>query len=608
MTTAARATGTPTTGVRARVRALLASERAPLVAAALAMVLSLSSLGDGLVSDDRLLWLGATHGMQELLGTRAPWDLFRFYDAEETVLLHRDLGLGPWWASPDLRMSFFRPLSSLTHWVDFHLFPGAPWAMHAENVLLYGLLALAVARLLRRIEGGSVVAGLAAVMYAIDDAHGMPVGWISMRNALLATLFGTLAIERHAYARSLEASPERTRATLVAVGAFGLALLSGEASLGALAYLGSYALVLDRGTLAARARSLAPYLGLVALWAVPYAALGYGARASGMYIDPRGETGDYLLALPERIGMLLQGQLGFPPSDVAMLLPREHIAIWLPLTGVTIVLVALVLWRVLRTDVSARFWALGALVACIPVSATWPSDRLLLFCGIGAFALVARVVVAPLGALAPDAGRLARGGMRAAAGGWLVLHLIVAPLLLPVRVRSVALLLGRAQDRAGATFPDAGGETLVVANAPDWFVIAYGAMDVYLHGRARPELIRLLGVTLAPVAIERTDAHTIVVRPGRPYLEDPVSLAVRRLGTMRAGERIELTGATIVVEELDAAGRPTVVRWTFDRPLDELRWATWEGTGFVAMRPPRIGETVTTPEIDAALAYLAPVE
>lgn len=586
----------------------MASDRAPLVAALLAMLLSLSSLGDGLVSDDRLLWLGATHGMQELLGTRAPWDLFRFYDAEETVLLHRDLGLTPWWASPDLRMSFFRPLSSLTHWVDFQLFPGAPWAMHAENVLAYGLLAFAVGLLLRRIEGAGIIAGLAAVMYAIDDAHGLPVGWISNRNALLAVLFGVLAIERHALARSLEPSPERARAAIAAAGAFALALLSGEASLGTLAYLGSHALVLDRGTWAARARSLVPYLALTAAWAVPYTMLGYGARASGMYIDPGGETGAYLMALPERVALLLQGQLGFPPSDVAMLLPREHIALWLPLTGLTIALVALVLWRVLRTDVHARFWALGAVVSCVPVAATWPNDRLLLFCGIGAFALVARIIAQPLAALRADAGRLMRGGMRVAAGVWIVLHLVVAPLLLPLRVRSIALLLGRAQDRAGRTFPDAGGETLVVANAPDWFVIAYGAMDVHLHGRPRPDVIRLLGVTLAPVAIERVSDREIVVRPGRPYLEDPVSLAVRRLGTVSAGDRIELTGASIVVEEVDERGRPTVVRWNFDRPLEELRWTTWEGTGFVPMTPPAIGATVTTPAIDAALAYLAPVE
>ena len=40
-------------------------------------------------------------------------------------------------------------------------------------------------------------AALAALLYVIDDARGMPVGFIANRNALLATVFGVLSLIAH---------------------------------------------------------------------------------------------------------------------------------------------------------------------------------------------------------------------------------------------------------------------------------------------------------------------------------------------------------------------------------------------------------------------------
>ena len=58
-----------------------------------------------------------------------------------------------------------------------------------------------VALLYRRILGPTWVAGLAALLYAIDEAHAAPAAYIANRNALIATCFGVLCLLCFARAR-----------------------------------------------------------------------------------------------------------------------------------------------------------------------------------------------------------------------------------------------------------------------------------------------------------------------------------------------------------------------------------------------------------------------
>ena len=69
--------------------------------------------------------------------------------------------------------------------------------MHLESVLLYGLLVFVVTHLYRQTLTPMWVAGLAALLFAVDDSHGQSVAWISARNSLLATIFGSLALIAH---------------------------------------------------------------------------------------------------------------------------------------------------------------------------------------------------------------------------------------------------------------------------------------------------------------------------------------------------------------------------------------------------------------------------
>jgi hypothetical protein len=242
----------------------------------------------------------------------------------------------------------------------------------------------------RRFIGPSWVAGLALLLFAVDDAHGPAVGWVADRNAIIALAVAIPVLLFH----------DRWRRDGWKAGAWlgplflGVALLTGESALAICAYLAAYALHLDRSSWRARLASLVPYVVVVVGWRVVYKSLGYGVSGSGVYIDPAREPLAFLAALPMRLPLLLLGQLGVPSSDFASLYP--FIAPWLPAVMAVVAVCALAflayaMLPLLKRDPVARFFATGLVLAAIPVCATFPGDRLLLFVGIGAMGLVAQL-------------------------------------------------------------------------------------------------------------------------------------------------------------------------------------------------------------------------
>ena len=188
----------------------------------------------------------------------SPLELFSVMrHGPEVLREYTDLGIFPWWTSEELRLAFFRFLSAATHWLDYRLWPDSAPLQHAHSLLWLGALVGATALLYRRIHGASWVAGLAALLYAVDEAHGAPAGWLANRNALVATLFGLLCLLAHDRWRRGGAGSGRH--ALLAALCLALALAGGEMGLGAFAYLVAYAVFLDRGPVRRRLLSLAPW-------------------------------------------------------------------------------------------------------------------------------------------------------------------------------------------------------------------------------------------------------------------------------------------------------------------------------------------------------------
>jgi len=181
-----------------KIRIWLSHPRLPTIVTLLAVGLTLPSLWNGLNLDDyyhRLVLLGDTRFSP---ASSSPLNLFCFYDGdhEENRRLMKT-GMCAWFYSEKLRFCFFRPLSALTHWIDYFLWPDTPALMHLHSLLWFGILVFLAALLYKRIIGTAWIAGLAALLFAIDDAHGASVGSLADRSALMACFFGILCLISH---------------------------------------------------------------------------------------------------------------------------------------------------------------------------------------------------------------------------------------------------------------------------------------------------------------------------------------------------------------------------------------------------------------------------
>jgi hypothetical protein len=563
--------------------------------AILAVALAAPALGVGWVLDDfyhRTVLLG-TPEFRDLFGP--PEEMFRFFrgDPERTTRV-MDLGFFPWWTYPGLKAEFCQVLTVWTHRLDYFLWPDSAVLMHVHSLLWFGALVAAVACLYRQMFGQTVVAGLAALLFAVDDAHGTQAGFLANRNILIATLFGVLGLIAHDAWRRKSWSRGAVLAPLL----IGSSLFAKEEGIGIYAYLAAYAVCLDprgwwRGCFA-----LAPYAVVLVVWRALRDQWGYGVRDMGLYVDPLTDPGPFAAALVERLPILLLGQWGLPPSDVAAVLePQAQTILWLGALAFAVWLLV-VSMPLLRTNPLARFWATAMLLALVPVSATFPMDRLLTLPGIGAFGLLAQILhLVFVEQKRTQMSRWWRVPAIILGCCFVACHLILAPLALPLRAGNPTLPKGFEQTLYVRTpLPDSVmHQTVVIVNAPS---AAHAGLLPLLRvqsGAAPPRHTRVLGPALSTVLIRRVDGNTLLIRPTNGYLHwilDRVFRSDRH--PMMIGQTVELSGMTARITALTDDGRPAEASFHFSVPLEDpsLLWLCYRNKAFEQFTPPSIGDSV----------------
>jgi hypothetical protein len=573
------------------LRSALEHRRLPWILAGAAILISSPALFVGFCADD---WfqLAVLHGF--------PWPEFRLGWWQVFALIPAgpggtrallDRGLLPWWLPADARCFFFRPLAALTHLADYRLFGLTAWVRHLENMLLYGALVVLAAILFRRIMGAGAAVGLAAALYALDDAHAFSVGWIAARNTMLAALFGISALLAHVAWRRDRWRPGAWLAPLCLL----LGLLSGEAALGIIGYLFAYALFMEENRGKAL-RALAPHAGVLMAWAGVYAAGGFGMRGSGLYIDPIHRPAEFLAALCERLPLLLQAQWGIIPVELDLSAPPWMHAALVGFSVAIGVIVILLAAPLVRRNAEARFWALGSAAALVPIAATFPTGRLLFFAGLGAMALLARA--------AEQAGFL---GLRAAqplvsralVTLFLIFNGIAGPLLFPL-ITAAPFVFGSALHAAERDAPSDAlmpRDTLVLVNSPE-LTGGYVQLIRIARGGVVPGRVRLLAPAYRPLKVTREDERTLRLRLDGGWFFYRVERLIRGdIRGLRLGQRITLSGMQVEVTELTPDGRPTEVLARFDKTLEdaEYRWFSYRNGRLVPFQPPAIGASVTLP-------------
>jgi hypothetical protein len=604
---------------------------APLVIAGIAAVIMLPALNAGLIQDDlfhRIRLVKPSQLPEQLSGTgmippdagklsAALRDMHSFSRTQQDTDNLMESGLNPWWTTKNWRFANWRPLDSFTHWLDYRLFPDSPPLMHLHNIIWFTAVVFLLAILYRQLMAPVWMATIAALLYSIDDSNYFPTMWIANRNLLLALFFSILTLLLHHKWRQHNSLAAGVTAPFTLL----LSLLSTEAGIATFAYLFAYALIIDRGSRIRRIVSLAPGFIVIAAWRMIYNGLGYGATGSGFVIDPGREPMRYAQAVLERAPLLLSGQWGGTPAEMLNIFSDYAGALYLLAAVLYLTLILLVFIPLLRNNRVALFWFVGMLLCVLPVCATIPMNRNLLFVAIGAFGLMAQFI----------GGLLAKENWILKSRFWRVPAWILCVTLIFVHIGFTIVSRARTPKTVSFFFEtvystievdpadDLKGKTLVVVNAPNPFLFLGLPLLRAYWNEPLPDRTRLLAPAFTPLKITRTGEKTLLIeartgnilstdrsrkdfKPNFAYFHYHFNSLFRPEDLpFKAGEKTELSDMSAEVISIDADGQLTTVRFDFDVSLDNpsLRWLqwNWKGSGFGSyskFKIPSIGETSFT--------------
>jgi hypothetical protein len=564
--------------------------------ALLGFVLVLPSLALGLYPiddiDHRRLILSHLHGQP----SPGPWyDLYQVVPHDpHRALFERFLALRPWWSLPELQITFFRPLSVATLYLDYLSWPDSPWLMHLHSAAWYFAAVFSVVLVCARLSREPRIGILGGLLYAVDDAHVQPVAWLAHRNALIGTTFAASSLLLHAAGQR---EPRGFRRALSALCLL-LALLSAENSIAILGFIVAYAVCLDRSTPSQRVLSLLPAAIVTLGWFGLRRSLGYAVHGSGFYLDPVASPAAYLHAAGDRYLALLHAQFAAPWS-LDRMLPGTCLLV-LDQLGWWLVLPMLAIWliRNLDRDAELRFWALAALTALLPLLAAPPHGRLLMMAGMAWWMLCAHM----LWAFAVSFQRSAHMSR------WLALAALSGVLLIYGALSSAALAYGcyrfRASDDPAQLAPVLGNDRALTAsdvfviNAPDQIRAALIPAARLKRRLFVPRHLHVLGTSLHEIEVTRTGISSFELFTPPGYLIDEFASFWRGSSApLHQGERVNVDGFQAQVLRTTPDARPLRVRFTLDKSLDDasLRFIYWHAGAFDTFRFAPIGQRRVIP-------------
>ncbi len=559
-----------------------------------AAAITVQSLFIGLVGDDLV---HRQFLLDHLESRAAPGTWWNMFDMRLTPALV-EFGYLPWWTSPNLQMAFLRTVATISHYFDYLLWPTHPALMHLHNVFIYLGVVATASLIYQRFLSGPWCAGVATLLYATDDAHALGAAWIASRNTLLTAFFSLLCLAL--YARGREAGSRLGIG--LAAGSLLLAHASSEGAIAVWGYLIAYALFIDSESAPRRIRALLPLVAVSGTWLGVAAALGYGVRGGGAYLDPRQVPLRFLEELPHRLPPLLLAQFGVT-EELGAKLPKPALEIAHAFTWALLVAILVHVARVWRTDRVTRFFVVGCVSSLLPICAVGPIGRLLYLSGLGAHALIAHFVVTlflrhyhrPVRAIARSYALLvlavsvatATYGASAGPKWWADLHHHFLE-------RATTLPRGDSLSHS----------TIMAINARDYLATPFIMLYRRIFAAPGPPIMHILGVSTDSVRVTRLDDSALVLTPEHGYLNDRTSILVRsRAEKFSVGDEFRLRGATVRVEVLTTDGRPAQVRVQTPALEDpNFVWVVWDDQSetFKNFALPEIGQAIVLPGLGPA--------
>lgn len=565
-----------------KIHALFAGRHVFLVALLLGVLVSLPTLGSGLFLDD--------YQQRITMLTGAAGNVFEFFHrgtaATEAQL---QAGVLPWWTHADTKVMFYRPVAQWLMQLDYRLWPDSLLLMHLHSVLWYGVVVLVAGLAYLRIMPTRWAAGLAAVLFAVDAAHGPAVAWLANRNAMVGLTAALLAL--------LCYRQRQLHWQIAGCGLFAFSLACGESALAITGYFFAHEVFLSDRRWPRRILRLLPYALIAVAWLLFWKVRGFGTAGPGFYIDPASDPGLFLAKMIYRFPAYLVGQLFLPPAELFVVTEDPGLRGYaLAYALVVVTLLGWLFMPLLRSSATARFYALGMLIAVIPICGSVPVSRSLWYVGFGAIGLLA-LFIEQFRNLPMSPARLR--GSAIFAGTMMVLHLWLSPLLF--------VAYGKGGDVADGMM-DSRRVHLPVEGAPDRKVLALSTLS-YVGSitfpllkdqalslgaaptRPAPSIARIRALTegVGEFELLRKDADTLVI-------SSAAGLEALRPGYygFAAGERVVLDDVEIVVQSVSPARAPTLIEYRFSPgALAAYEVIAWQDDRFVPARLPAIGERIS---------------
>ncbi len=458
-------------------------------------------------------------------------NLFGLIRSTEEVVAFKRFGLAPWWTDPDMRINFWRPIPSITHWLEYLCFGHSAIAAHLINIGFYAGSVFLVHRLLSRyLSPARWPLVFAVAVFALDDAHALNIVWSANRNETVGAIFVLASLL--AFIRFREGSG-RIFAGLSLL-SYTCALLSKESGLVLPLFVLAHVVVFPERpgqTFFARIRPHLPmlagfFLVSVAFLGLYFVALGHGAN-SVYYINPLKNPAlwaEHFFRSGFFHAVILA--TGVPLHVLSSTPVRDYPLAALALGAVTLGFWALA-WRWLRNDRPLRFFVLTMVAGQVIVTTSFPDPRNLFLPSIGFAYMVARV-------FEEASARFSKGRVYRAVGYTVAfLHLVLAPVLCQVCIYVVASFEGRFR-----VISDSLASTIEYERLPE------DKVEVYFLNWHQREMTALYGLYLRrvlPTGV--TDYKPITHNPDISYVD--------KLYKGLGGERIHYFSLSYVVGEVD---------------------------------------------------------
>lgn len=546
----------------------------------LALVLVSPSVFTGLQLDDYYHWGLVSENPLAQPGddTAGIFTLFTFLDgnpARTQALV--DKGMLPWWTLRDVKYMFWRPLSEITHGIDYLLWPHQPVLMHLHSLVYFALLLLATYAVLQRWLSGSALKW-AYWIFCLSYTHGFAAGWLANRNAVLASLFVALTLYCHDRWRQ----EKQQRFHGFGVLCFVLGLLCGEIGVSGGLLLFAYALCYERrydqspflARYFQRLLTIGVYGASGIVWLLLRGLMGYGAEGSGHYVDPT-QLGHFLATVSERYVLLMNGLFwSLPPEFAGLFGSRVPIVVALIGFGCLGYVVA----PLLRAQPLARFSSLGVLLLLLPVCATHPHSRLL----IAASMPMAILTGLYLGVRAKQPNVSQRWLSKAMRVMLVVCLLGLSPLLLVFESVQMKLVMDGILNKGAKALqiaPDQEHKIHVILNPPVSSVAGYIQGVRAYHGLNTATAVIPLVSALGEVQLLiDEDGRIEMANPRGLYEASQESLLRAPSRALRQGDTLTVAGIMATVLAVNGDGIPTHAAFEFPANRADYVFHLWHGS------------------------------